>query len=131
MSGHVLIVDDTPEMCDLFAEILELDDHRVVTALSVDAALRAEFGSAAGEREGPHVIFVDVDLAGGDVPSLTSAMNDRWPDAEVVYMVDEPQADLKRRLERGRVRHFTRPFQIDDLRDVVNGIVNRQARAGR
>ena len=131
MAGHVLVVDDSAEMCDLFQEILELDGHSVAAAPTVDAALRDAAGGDSSDRSGPQVILVDVELAGDDVPSLTARLHERWPGADVVCMVDARHADVKRRLERSRVRHFARPFQIEDLRDLVNGLVRRQTRAGR
>jgi hypothetical protein len=34
-------------------------------------------------------------------------------------------------LERGRIRHFMRPFQIEELRDLVSDLLERQALTGR
>jgi len=128
MAGRVLIVDGDPDMRDLFAEVLALDMHDVRAASSVDEALTVAWPHASG----PQVILVDAAFAqGDDIPALGAALVRRWPEGEVVYLADACHPDTKRRLERGRMRHFARPFQIESLRDLVNGMLDRQAHAGR
>jgi len=78
------------------------------------------------------VILADAGLAvKGDVPAVGAALASRFPAAEVVYLADASNGALKRRLERGRLRHFERPFQIEELRDLVNGLLQRRAVTGR
>jgi len=126
MPGRILVVDDDPEMRDLFREILTLDAHDVLTAAALEEAL------ALHPAEPPQVILVDAGLAeGADVVALGGALRKRWPQGEVVYLADMSVPATKHRLERGRIRHFARPFQVEELRDLVTGLLKRQTLTGR
>jgi|GEM_PF-1043151 len=126
MPGRILIVDDDPEMRELFSDILNLDAHEVRTASNLEEVSALEW------PEGPQVIFADAGLAAGDdIPALGSALAGRWPESEVIYLADASNPRAKRRLERGRLRHFARPFQIEELRDLVGELLQRQALTGR
>lgn len=126
MPGRILVVDDDPEMRDLFREILKLDAHEVLTAASLEEAI------ALHPAESPQVVLADAGLAeGADVLALGGALRKQWPQGEVVYLADTSAPATKRRLERGRIRHFTRPFQIEELRDLVTSLLDRKTFAGR
>jgi len=126
MPGRILIVDDDPEMRDLFREVLELDAHEVLTAGNPEEALALDCSDQ------PQVVLVDAALAeAGDIASLGKRFERRWPQGEVVYLADASDLAVARRLERGRIRHFMRPFQIEELRDLVSDLLERQALTGR
>ena len=141
MPGRVLILDESPDMRDLFCEVLAREGHDVRSAkgpnaiddirdftpdiVLVDASLAAASPSAATSMNGSDT------AQDGDIPALGDTIHSIWPDVEVVYLVDASRPETRRRLERGRLRHFDRPFQIEDLQDLVDGLVNRRTGAGR
>ncbi|MDP6125264.1 MAG: response regulator [Candidatus Latescibacteria bacterium] len=107
------MVDDDPVMRELFSEILELDDHRVAAAQDADS------GAALIEAHPPDVTMIDAALEDDAGWHLAEQIGERWPSVRVVYLVDIDQSVAKRILERGRLPHFVRPFELDELRELA------------
>ncbi len=125
MPGSVAVVDRDDEMRDLFHAVLTRAGH------SVRTYSRLEELSAAPEAP-PDVLMVDATCApNGDLSSLVNQISAQYSSSEVVYLVNTSESALKRQLERGRIRHFVRPFQIEDLRELVNTLLERRSPARR
>ncbi|HOT36759.1 MAG TPA: hypothetical protein P5179_10855 [Candidatus Latescibacteria bacterium] len=125
MPGSVVVVDRDDEMRDLFHAVLTRAGH------SVRTYSRLEELSAAPEAP-PDVLMVDATCApNGDLSSLVNQISAQYSSSEVVYLVNTSESALKRQLERGRIRHFVRPFQIEDLRELVNTLLERRSPARR
>lgn len=125
MPGSVVVVDRDDEMRDLFHAVLTRAGH------SVRTYSRLEELSAAPEAP-PDVLMVDSTCApNGDLSSLVNQISAQYSSSEVVYLVNTSESALKRQLERGRIRHFVRPFQIEDLRELVNTLLERRSPARR
>ena len=125
MPGSVVVVDRDDEMRDLFHAVLTRAGH------SVRTYSRLEELSAAPEAP-PDVLMVDATCApNGDLSSLVNQISAQYSSSEVVYLVNASESALKRQLERGRIRHFVRPFQIEDLRELVNTLLERRSPARR
>jgi|SaaInl4_150m_RNA_FD_contig_71_262039_length_991_multi_4_in_0_out_0_2 DNA-binding NtrC family response regulator len=136
MDGRILVIDGSARMRDLFVGILELDQLSVRVAVDFDQAKKDVSDTL------PDVVLVDATLAkseadessGGSASELarfSDTIGTTWPGCEVVFLIDAAHSDLKRRLERGRFRHFTRPFQIEVLRDLVTGLLDRRKVIGK
>lgn len=125
MPGSVVVVDRDDEMRDLFHAVLTRAGH------SVRTYSRLEELSAAPEAP-PDVLMVAATCApNGDLSSLVNQISAQYSSSEVVYLVNTSESALKRQLERGRIRHFVRPFQIEDLRELVNTLLERRSPARR
>ena len=125
MPGSVVVVDRDDELRDLFHAVLTRAGH------SVRTYSRLEELSAAPEAP-PDVLMVDATCApNGDLSSLVNQISAQYSSSEVVYLVNTSESALKRQLERGRIRHFVRPFQIEDLRELVNTLLERRSPARR
>src|SRR4051812_16388824 len=57
--AKILVVEDEPELCEIYTDILENDGHTVITAKSSATAIQ-ELGKFA-----PEVVFLDIQLPGG------------------------------------------------------------------
>ena len=125
MPGSVVVVDRDDEMRDLFHAVLTRAGHSVRTYSRLDEL------SAAPEAP-PDVLMVDAACApNGDLSALASHLPAHYSTSEVVYLVNSSESALKRQLERGRIRHFVRPFQIEDLRELVSTLLERRSPARR
>ncbi|HPC44230.1 MAG TPA: hypothetical protein PLJ50_03730 [Candidatus Latescibacteria bacterium] len=125
MPGSVVVVDRDDEMRDLFHAVLTRAGH------SVRTYSRLEELSAAPEAP-PDVLMVAATCApNGDLSALVNQISAQYSSSEVVYLVNTSESALKRQLERGRIRHFVRPFQIEDLRELVNTLLERRSPARR
>lgn len=137
MPGRVLVIDASPRMRELFAEILALDMHTVRTAADRKGARRIANPGGSVQPFDPHIVLVDAALVTHEhesEPNMTAfgeTLCNEWPGSEVVFLVDAARPDLKTKLQRGRLRHFARPFQIDDLLHLVDGLLSRRKVTGR
>lgn len=125
----VLVIDPSERMRQLFTEALSLAGNEAAAIGSIDGAL--------DERSDIEIVLADVMLGVSgensepDTAALGASIRERWPSAEIVYLVDSSQQNAKRKLERGRLRHLTRPFQIEELQDLVAKLFERRAKTGR
>ncbi len=125
MPGSVVVVDRDEEMRDLFHAVLTRAGHTVNTFSSLNEL------PAAPDWQ-PDILMVDAGYAvDGDLPALMNRVSAQHSSSEVVYLVNRSESALKRQLERGRIRHFVRPFQIEDLRELVNTLLERRSPARR
>ena len=87
--GHVLVVEDQPELAKLIQYLLQPAGYTVTTTTDPHAALA---------RCGPDVhvdlLLTDVIMAGMTGPDLAGALCERYPDLRVVYMTGYPSGDL-------------------------------------
>ncbi len=126
MSGRGLVVDADGDMRELFTRILRLDGRDVCSADAVESA-REAVAEAPQWSRGPDVCFVDASLAPDNPQALGKELAALWPGCEVVYTIDASAPKLRRKIERSHVRHFARPFRIEDLRELVGRLLERRA----
>jgi DNA-binding response OmpR family regulator len=116
--ANVLVVDDEADILELIKVNLELDGHRVVTALGGEEALDRL------RESHPDLILLDVMMPGvdgwtvlGRIKSETDVDISRIP----VLMVTArtAQEDRIRGGIEGAIRYVTKPFSPSDLRDEV------------
>jgi DNA-binding NtrC family response regulator len=125
----VLVIDPSKRMRRLFTEALDLAGNEAAAIDGIDSG----FDKAADIE----IVLVDVMLGASgentepDTAGLSASIRERWPSAEIVYLVDSSQQNAKRKLERGRLRHLSRPFQIEELQDLVAKLFERRAKTGR
>ncbi len=137
MPGRILVIDASPRMRDLFAEILALDKHSVRTAANPTEAREVANPDGSVRPFDPHIVLVDAALAPHeidsepDIATFGETLRNEWVGSEVVFLVDAARPDLKTKLQQGRLRHFARPFQIDDLLHLVDGLLSRRKVTGR
>src|SRR5215210_1115472 len=114
----VLVVDDEPDILELIKVNLELDGHRVLTALGgAEALVRVK-------DEHPDLILLDVMMPGvdgwtvlGEIKAETEVDVSSIP----VLMVTarSAQDDRIRGGIEGAIRYITKPFSPTDLRQEV------------
>jgi signal transduction histidine kinase/CheY-like chemotaxis protein len=117
-SAEILVVDDDPQVLRLLSRTLSLDGHRVVTADAVEGALEL---AADADFD---LVLTDLRMPGESGLDLHARLVRERPELaeRVVFFTggavgEEIRAELDR---RGRpVLH--KPFQEDELREVVRG----------
>lgn len=124
---HILVINDTPELLDLFREILEDEGYRV----SLYSATFQDLEEI--KRAKPDLILLDF-IIGGEASGwqlLQKLRMDRET-AKIPVVVCTAALELARELE-GHLRAkgiglVLKPFDIDDLLLAVNGAWNGLAR---
>jgi len=116
-AGTILVVDDDASLRLLCRVNLELDGYRVVEARSV---AEAEEILAAG---GVDLVLLDVHIGLDDGIALMRSLRRRKHTASVVLFTGSAQLDAETRAEADGV--VPKPFRLEELLDVVNGLVRR------
>lgn len=120
----VVVVEDHPEMNEFIAQLLA-DDYEVRTAFN------AEDGWNLVENYLPDLIITDLMLPGMSGEMLckrikSSLATDHLP---VLALSAKQNTDTKIELySYGADNYLTKPFDSDELRTVVNGLIDQRAR---
>lgn len=115
----VLVVEDDPDMAKLIAGTLLKDDHQVVTAVSAEEAL------SLLPYYTFHAAFLDHRLPGMEGLALGGYFSRNNPDMAVALVTGEAAAELRRESERLGITYIHKPFDLRDLRAVVDAYRER------
>ena len=113
--GHILLVEDDPELRESMVDILEDEGYRVSAANDGVQALAA---LAAGPR--PNIILLDMMMPkmNGAQFSAEQLKNPQWVSIPVVLLTAHVMSDPER--ENLRADAFIKkPFEIPTLLDVI------------
>jgi len=111
----VLVIEDEPYLCDLIADVLEAEGHQPSKAANGLDAL-----SRVAESK-PQLILLDLMMPVMDGWEFMTALrsNPDWQDIPIVIIT--AVYDIARtQQESGASAVITKPFDIDQLVDVVN-----------
>ncbi|MBA3710525.1 MAG: sigma-54-dependent Fis family transcriptional regulator, partial [Planctomycetes bacterium] len=116
---RILIVDDEETFARLIAESVEAEgNHAVERVESVDAALLL-----CGTR-GYDLVLSDLRLPGPSGLDLLAQIKRRWPSVHVVLMTAFADVGTTRlALKGGAFDYLVKPFQHDELMDIVNHVL--------
>ena len=119
MTVSILVVDDEPDVADLFRQRFRREarqgDYVLYFALSASEALEL-LGGVIEPRL--IVILSDINMPGMDGLALLREIKARWPDIPVMMLTaygDEGRR--KRAFEAGAADFVTKPVNFDYLRD--------------
>jgi len=112
--GKILIVDDEIDVCDFVKYFFEERNYRVFTALNSDEALTLL------RREKPHIVLLDVRMAGTDgIETLKKIRNfDKKVTVIMVTAVDD-HSRMEEAAKLGAARYITKPLVLENLEAVV------------
>ncbi|WP_062308546.1 response regulator [Alicyclobacillus sendaiensis] len=114
MAYKVLVVDDQFGIRVLLHEVLQREGYEVFQASNGPSAL------SIVEREQPDLVLLDMKIPGMDGLEILRNLRKLGVDAKVIMMTAYGELDLiHEALEMGAVAHFTKPFDIDELRRAV------------
>ena len=122
-AGTVVIVDDTPELLDLFAALLSDEGYRVVPCQDGTKA------HALVAHERPDLVMLDLRMAGVSEWEVLDALKGDAATADIPVIVcsgavDELQA-AEPRLRALGCDILVKPFDIDDMLARVERAVRR------
>ncbi|MCL6515864.1 response regulator [Alicyclobacillus sp.] len=115
MSKKVLIVDDQFGIRVLLQEVLLQEGYQVFQAANGPAALEIV------RQEAPDLILLDMKIPGMDGLEILRNLRKMGASTKVIMMTAYGELDLiQEAMEMGALAHFTKPFDIDELRQAVN-----------
>ena len=119
--AKILVVDDEPSMLKVLQLNLDMEGHKALLAADGGTAL------ARIEAEKPDLVLLDVMmpvLDGWQVLEQISKMDGDRPRV-IVMTAKSGGSDLVKGMEFGADEYVTKPFEIDELMEVVTAVLSR------
>lgn len=117
--GHVLLVDDEPDLTDLVGDMLETLGYQVTSANTPAAAI--ELFRAGPERF--NVVITDMSMPGMSGEELTEALMKIRPDTPVILCTGYGDATIRARASAAGTRMLiTKPFKLKELARALAGL---------
>ncbi|GIO45152.1 response regulator [Paenibacillus apis] len=111
----VLIVDDQNGIRILLMEVFSSEGYRTYQAANGKLALEIVRG------ESPDLVLLDMKIPGMDGLEILRHIKEVNPDIKVIMMTAYGELDMiKQARDLGALMHFTKPFDIDEMRGAVN-----------
>ena len=117
----ILVVDDEPDMREMLSGILLHKGHEVITAQNGREAIKIV------KDDGLSIIFMDIKMPDMNGVEAYKEIKKTHTIAETVMMTGYAVEDLvKEAINEGAYACLKKPFEIDDLLNVVEKITGRQ-----
>jgi len=123
-SGHILVVDDQQEICDLVREYLSDEGFRVSTA-NDGAGLRAAIAGAPVD-----LVILDLVLRGEDGLQLARELRGQSDIGIIMLTGRSETVDRIIGLEMGADDYLSKPFHLRELLARVRSVLRRGAAKG-
>ncbi|MCL6590694.1 MAG: response regulator transcription factor [Firmicutes bacterium] len=118
---QVLIVDDSPEYCELLKTTLNQD-------LEIFPIVEANNGYDAlefCEIVTPDIILMDLLMAECDGIKGTTIIKNKFPDVKIIVMTSvENEGNLQKALEAGANGYFLKGIETPKLREAIKNVMN-------
>ena len=120
---RVLIVDDIPETRDHLTKLLGFESDIEVVGAAASGAQALELAAQLS----PGVVLMDINMPDMDGITATERMSAEVPDAAVVMMSVQGEADYLRRSMLAGAREFlVKPFSSDELTASIRQVYARE-----
>ena len=126
---HILVVDDEPEIRQLFVDILAPQGYQVTAVGSgPEAIARAREMVGAGKDAAPVVVFLDIKMPGMNGAEAFTALRQLLPRAHYVMITGYAGSELvDESLAGGALLCLNKPFGVADVLDLVGSLAGHAA----
>ena len=119
--SEILVTDDERSMREFLEILLKKEGYSVRSVPSMGKAL------AQIDEKAPDVVITDLKMKGGSGLDLLKEIKNRAPDIEVVVITAFATTETAiEALKLGAYDYITKPFQVDEIRVVVQRALERQ-----
>jgi CheY-like chemotaxis protein len=119
MSVSILVVDDEPDVADLFRQRFRREARQGTYVMHFAASGEQALGLLSGEIE-PQLIVIlsDINMPGMDGLTLLNEIKQRFPDLPVMMVTAYGDDERRRRAtEYGATEFLTKPVDFDILKE--------------
>ncbi|WP_216829973.1 response regulator [Alkalihalobacterium elongatum] len=114
VAEKILVVDDQYGIRVLLNEILQKDGYQMFQAANGVQALKIV------EEEVPNLVLLDMKIPGMDGLEILKRIKEIKPNVDVMMMTAYGELNMiNEALNLGAINHFAKPFDIDDVRNVI------------
>lgn len=111
----VLVVDDQNGIRILLMEVFSSEGYTTFQAANGKMALEIV------RSDSPDLVLLDMKIPGMDGLEILKHIKELNPDIKVIMMTAYGELDMiKEAMDLGALMHFTKPFDIDEMRAAVN-----------
>ncbi|WP_059048666.1 response regulator [Paenibacillus senegalimassiliensis] len=111
----VLVVDDQNGIRILLMEVFSSEGYTTFQAANGKMALEIV------RSDSPDLVLLDMKIPGMDGLEILKHIKEVNPDIKVIMMTAYGELDMiKEATDLGALMHFTKPFDIDEMRAAVN-----------
>ena len=123
---HVLVIDDEPDIRELFSESLEEEGYVCFAAASGNEALQVL------DAQGVDVAVVDIIMPGMSGLTLFEHIKDRHPYVAVIFVTAMDDVDIAvRNLKDGAYDYVLKPVTLRRLKEAVREVLDRRDEESR
>jgi two-component system CheB/CheR fusion protein len=122
---RVVLIEDQEDACEMARSLLEMQGHEVIVATNGSAGINAIV------QHQPDLALVDISLPDIDGYAVVREVHERLGRSIPLIALTglgQPE-DIRRSHEAGFSRHLTKPFDIENLDQVIQEFRARQGRA--
>ena len=132
MSVSILVVDDEPDVAELFRQRFRHEARQGTYVLHFAASGEDALGRLAEVRPELIVILSDINMPGMDGLTLLRELKQRRPDLPVMMVTAYGDEDRRRRAaEAGAADFLTKPVDFDALKAQLGRLAATRAGDGR
>ena len=118
--NRVLVVDDEEDMLWM----LQRNLNKGMADVEILAASSGEEALAILSDKKVNLVITDINMPGMNGLDLLIEVNNRYPDTGVIIMTAYPSNAYEREaMMSGSLRFVEKPFDINDMRDIVKGVL--------
>lgn len=111
----VLIVDDEPNIRDVFREFLEEEGYQVLIARNGQEAL------STMELNRPDLVFLDIQMPGMNGVEVLRSIKETYPETKVVMISGYATVETARKtLKMGAFDYVVKPVDLRHLEEIVS-----------
>ncbi len=110
----ILIVDDKPDMCKAFSNLLYFEDDLMIIGL-------AEDGQEAVDKVlelNPDIVLMDIEMPVMDGITATFKLRSKLPATQIIAMSSEMRYKT-RAMEAGAVAFLVKPFSCEEVSRII------------
>ncbi len=123
---RILIVDDELSMRDFLKILFEKEGYEVTVAPDAITAL------GLSDNEQFDIVITDIRMPGMNGLDLLSELKHRFPDLPVVMLTAFASPDdAVQSMKRGAFDYITKPFHVDEIKNVIRAAVKQKSTAGK
>lgn len=121
----VLIVDDHKLFCEGLHQLLKLQDHLQTVGIAHDV----RGAITAAQREKPDIVFLDIEMPGGDGFEALQMLKEILPDVIIIMLTMHKKEEyLIRALEGGACGYVLKDASLRELFDIIDSSIKGESR---